>query len=228
MNLAELLKRLKLSGSSEIKDIVLYFRDGKVSAYNTSPDKTTASMVENYKTDVKVNATIGVPSISILEKYLKEFGENFKVEENKLIFEKGSKKVSLSLIETSAVDSAVPKEKFKEWIDVVKGNEVKKLVLSSDKIKEIVNDAKIIKATDIKIKFGNKISIILSDVDGSNIIEHTIEEGYKGEAIEIDFPPTLLDVLNSLVETSTFHIALEKPLLIESGRITYLVAPRTV
>jgi len=234
MKLAELLKQLRLSGSSRIKDMLLIFKDGSVSAYNASPDRTVASMVENFPTNIKINAVIGISSVSLLEKYLNEFGESFRVEKNRLVFEKDKKRVILPLVENSNVGSAVSKEKFEEWIKIVESNKIEEVVVSLERIKEIVNDGNTIKADDIKIKVGKKISIILKSGAGgvytksfyTNIVEHIIEEkDTSREEIEVGFPSALLDVLNSITDTSTLHITPASPLLIKSGKITYLVAP---
>ncbi|RLJ05095.1 MAG: hypothetical protein DRP14_02565 [Candidatus Aenigmatarchaeota archaeon] len=57
-------------------------------------------------------------------------------------------------------------------------------------------------------------------------MEHIIEEkDTSREEIEVGFPSALLDVLNSITDTSTLHITPASPLLIKSGKITYLVAP---
>jgi len=235
MKLAELLKQLRLSGSSRIKDMLLIFKDGSVSAYNASPDRTVASMVENFPTNIKINAVIGISSVSLLEKYLNEFGESFRVEKNRLVFEKDKKRVILPLVENSNVGSAVSKEKFEEWIKIVESNKIEEVVVSLERIKEIVNDGNTIKADNIRVRVGKKISIILKSGAGesiytksfyTNIVEHIIEEkDTSREEIEVGFPSALLDVLNSITDTSTLHITPASPLLIKSGKITYLVAP---
>jgi len=224
-NLVKLLGFLKFSGSSQIKDILLRFKEGKVSAYVTSPDRVCAVKVENFDSGLNIGENISINKVSLFENLLKRF-DSLKVEGEKLLFKKEGKTALLKMV--SFVDSDVKEEKFNDWIKKVKEGDFIEIKVKGDKIKEILEEGRVIKANEITIDVGKKIFLVLEDGEG-NYIKHELAENKSKKEYKVKFFTPFLDVLECIKEVnSKLYINRSAPLLIEVDDfpITYLIASR--
>lgn len=229
MKLTELINLSKFSGRSELKEMVLIFKNGEVSCFNTSQDKTVASKA-NITTELKnINEKIGVASVPIFQKLLSEFDEKFNIKDNKLNFKNGTKSVKLALKDPEYIDTAVTQEKFNDWIKLIDSKKDKlEGRIEIAKLKNILSDAKLIDADVITFNLDKDITINLSNPNG-DVIENQLFPINNQGKFSVSFNYALLDVfgINFIEEEVDIIIAKESPMIIKSSEITYLIAPKT-
>ena len=220
------LDLVKMTGSSTINDIKLTFKDGYVSCYNASPDRVCASGGK-IKTSMDLNTEIGIASLNIFQKYLQDFGR-FELKDGKVVFKNENKKVSLPLVDVENVDSAVPEDKFKDWINVAEKTHFICVDIAPSKLKEIVADSKLIKVNNIAFIVGEKLTVEISDFLGGNIITYDLGKQDVKNPFKQNFNFPLLDIFNiNFDDKVELTIAENAPLVIKYKEITYLIAPKT-